>query len=151
MDDLRSAAQAVVDAEYGSVPLDGTLSTVITSELADLGAAIAALRAALDAAPPSGRGVFWDESAHVPDYTATLVRDGKGGVIGTKVYLPAPPAGLREAVKGLDRYGMGYDRNLMQVLMRRDDGDWVDRDEVLALIDAAPSCGHPIDAEETHD
>ncbi len=98
MDDLRSAAQAVVDAEYGSVPLDGTLSTVITSELADLGAAIAALRAALDAAPPSGRGVFWDESAHVPDYTATLVRDGKGGVIDTKVYLPAPPAGLRDFV-----------------------------------------------------
>ena len=42
-----------------------------------------------------------------------------------------------DPLAALPRYGMGYDRNYMQVIERQDDGEYLRRDDILATLDAA--------------
>ncbi len=105
--DLRSAAQAVVDAVQSVLDLAAP-SDITYGDLVPLAVSTGALRAALDAAPPAGlRGhddlrLRWLRTFH--DATSGLCNDDPCHVA------------------------------------------WL-----IDLLNAAPSCGHPIDAEETHD
>ena len=153
MSDLRSAAQAVVDADRD--PLSAKYPRSI---------AMGMLRAALDAAPPAGlrealeaavsnalsaatEGSDYLEAPEPSDEPGSdYVRAIAASLAAAGVGFAAPPAGLREALtpEQLDAgfgHPCGHVCGIPKSRHKAEEHPWV------SSLLAAPSCGHPIDAE----